>query len=431
MAISVRLTEVITDGTLAGLALIYNVSPSRSSLLENLRIDRDGAKFALDAREVRIPGDVSSPSVYAFNSLFVEAYAAYAAHQRRQDAGLVAWLGFWFGRVFRDLGPADDHTGLIDVRVGRPYLGAPAAAQLAPGGGSGEPKAGQNGGRAAPPTAGVIQAVYADKEGVHVFWHQPADGKESASGAKRGVQTTELVFALNSEIARRLQRCYDELEKLGYKTIGLDGLSAAAVQPVQMGEDPAKSPVSVAKGAPAMEPADPVSSAIAASPTGANSSPTGQAAPKPTPTFIVMRLHPTPPDLATRTLVSPVGDAGKPEVLLAPERVLRALRGASGSGRVDDDRLNFLRCVKDENGLRIVDVGFGAAQGNDREPARWEDAKAWWERQGKALAATQPTMPVPTAAKPTATDAVIPGPIFEPGRFPLRVGFEPGVSGGA
>ena len=57
---------------------------------------------------------------------------------------------------------------------------------------------------------------------------------------------------------------------------------------------------------------------------------------------------------------------------------------------------------------RVVEIGLGASSG--REPARWQEAVAWWERVGKSL------------AKPPAMPPAIPGPTFATGTAPLQTG---------
>jgi hypothetical protein len=99
------------------------------------------------------------------------------------------------------------------------------------------------------------------------------------------------------------------------------------------------------------------------------------------------------------------------------------LTAVSHAGIDEKDRLSFLRCIRAEGGLKIVDLGFGLVTANNREPERWEDAEAWWEHKGKALSETPR---VPLSRRSSEVDPIaIPTRLFEPGNAPLRTGSEP------
>jgi hypothetical protein len=308
----------------------------------------------------------------------------------------------------------------------------------------------------------MIDAIFADRMGVRVVWHRPYNGVAEIV-RKEPDSLTALTFPLDSQIARRLQTCYAELAKLGYKPVSLDALGgkagmnkdeayrereesvSSAVRPREnqarsgAGEPLPANPTSVAGDASrpqgkeqpweassaAQKPLEGTTQEARIQPAAAKQPPgdVNASGPKAAPEYVIMRLHQASLDSPARGLVSPVDTPGDPEVLNAPELLLRALTAVSHAGIDEKDRLSFLRCIRAEGGLKIVDLGFGLVTANNREPERWEDAEAWWENKGRALSETPR---VPLSRRSSEVDPIaIPTRLFEPGNAPLRTGSEP------
>ena len=127
-----------------------------------------------------------------------------------------------------------------------------------------------------------------------------------------------------------------------------------------------------------------------------------------------MRLRPPTADHPSRALVSPAdGGVDSAEVLIAPEKVLRALRIAADESHPAVNRLSYLRCARSEKGLQIVAVGFGET--SETKPARWEDATTWWMEKGQKLGTATETDRVPDVTSPS-----VPGPNYSVGTKPLQ-----------
>jgi hypothetical protein len=115
--------------------------------------------------------------------------------------------------------------------------------------------------------------------------------------------------------------------------------------------------------------------------------------------MLVMRLLPNVLEEPNRALVSPVGNAENAQILVAPEKVLRALRSAAEPGRPAEERLTYLRCAQGKGGLKLVEVGVG--EGKDRGPAQWEDLARWLPRQEVETASEAKRMrPAPESPAP-------------------------------
>jgi hypothetical protein len=373
------------------------MEPKHTSRLENLVLAPDSASFALDGRQILIKGDGLATARAAFQGLYDSALAEYEARQAPQDRGLLAWLG----RLWRK-SPADRPSGSS--------LPSPPAssAEYAPHASFGGPikPASSEARTAAIPGRPSLESIFADKDGVHVTWrYAQSDGR----GAKL-TQTVEATFGLDSETARRLESCYDALTKLGYEVTNIAGLAAqstvapAALRPEPRSENPAPASAAPSAGStPSQTPAPKPQSE-------ANQRP--QSPPPP----VVFRLHLQSGDSSARMLVAPVEDPDHPQVLVAPERLIRALQAGSADSRPASERVTFVRCANGGKGLKVVEIGLGT--GPDREPARWQDAVLWWEGAGKLL------------AKPPPIPAAVPGPAFAAGSSPLQTGApaEPSVS---
>ena len=165
-----------------------------------------------------------------------------------------------------------------------------------------------------------------------------------------------------------------QLSKLGYPVVGL-GFLRAELAPAPAGARPAEHALERAASVPeeAAVPATPPAAEEAARP----------AADKKDRTY-VMRLHPVSPDEPNRALVAPVDNRENIQVLVAPERLVRALYAAADGTQPPERRVTYLRCRPGKSGLKVVDIGVG--EGRDQGPARWEELAVWWEAAQKAPA---------------------------------------------
>ena len=369
----------------------YNLAmePKHTSRLENLVLAPDSASFALDGRQILIKGDGLAMARAAFQDLYASALAEYEARQAPQDRGLLAWLG----RLWRK-SPADHPSGnSLPTSPASPA----AYAHHASFGGPIKPVSSE----ARPvaiPDRPSLQSIFADKDGIHVTWRY---GQSDGHGAKL-TQTLEATYGLDSETARHLDSCYFALTKLGYEVTDLADLAAqsTAAPATQRRELESENP------APA-SPAPSTDSAAAHVATPGHRPPAPQQPPS-LPPPVVFRLHLKSGDSSARMLVAPVEDPDHPQVLVAPERLIRALQAGSADSCSADERVTFVRCVNGDKGLKVVEIGLGP--GADREPTRWQDAVTWWENAGKHL------------SKPPPITGVVPGPAFAAGSSPLQTG---------
>jgi hypothetical protein len=436
-----------------------------TSILEHLRVEDTEARFLLDGREVQIKGDAYTPCLQAMRMLYEEAWKEIEAHQSAAYGRptVLSRIGALGKRLLQGFGSKRTFFRPAAAEPQSPLPGNPTGlvpSQL-PGGifqiARGQPTTGGSG-LGSP----MIDAIFADRMGVRVVWHRPYNGAADIL-RKEPDSLTALTFPLDSQIARRLQTCYAELAKLGYKPVSLDALGgkagmnkdeayrereesvSSAVRPRENqarsgAEEPLPAnPTSVAGDASrpqgkeqpweassaAQKPLEGTTQEARIQPAAAKQPPgdVNASGPKAAPEYVIMRLHQASLDSPARGLVSPVDTPGDPEVLNAPELLLRALTAVSHAGIDEKDRLSFLRCIRAEGGLKIVDLGFGLVTANNREPERWEDAEAWWEHKGKALSETPR---VPLSRRSSEVDPIaIPSRLFEPGNAPLRTGSEP------
>lgn len=358
----------------------------KTSLLENLTIERDRAEFLLDGRRVCLSGDSRSPAFAAFKELHEHALADYETHRAiaAQRRGILTRIGSWLGSFWRNR-----------VTISSPSVSNYAATS---------PQPFETNGATGP----RLQSLFADENGVHAVWQDTQVRSRMVPDAAPALAATQLTSPFDSEFARRLRYCFEALSLLGYKVNGMELLAGAS---------PSTSPTASAKPSQTA----PATASPTVLPAEANLQP-GHASPSPdgttggvttnaTPSEIVMRLHPPSADHPSRALVSPAADGDKPEVLIAPERVLRALHAAANTSRPSAERLTYLRCSRGEKGLRIVAVGFG--EGAERAPSRWEDAETWWNDACKTLAAS-------VQSESTAATHTVVGPTFETGSAPLK-----------
>ncbi len=418
-----------------GLALILMRTHMKTSALEHLRLERDRADFLMDGRAISIHGDARSPALTALRELHEHALADYEFHRanRAQRNGILARMGSWLGRFWGNrahlesegVGPPSPHvvpahslpaSAATFARTPRAFAApSPATVQI-------ERIRGD---------AAQLRSIFADEKGVHVVWQETRPDSENIPTSSQ--EQTHLTYALDSDFARHLHRCFEELSVLGYKVIGaellVDSSSTATpkAKPIEStrvahragARDMARENAASPQPAGFQSNTDVQSASaikeVAGAKTSSRDSPytLPESAPA-TPHEIVMRLHPPSAEHPSRALVSPAGANEKPEVLIAPERVLRALHAAADSSRPLAERMTYLRCCRGEKGLRIVAVGFG--EGDQRTPNRWEDAKKWWTDTGQTLAAKNPSANAPDC------DAVADklGPTFLPGSEPLR-----------
>lgn len=367
-----------------------------TSRVENLVLGPDSASLALEGRPIRIKGHCHETAQKAFQALYDSALAEYEARHAPQTQGLLAWLG----RLWRK-SPAGSSARSLPTPPTAPAAYVPHAAY----GGSMTPASSESR-SVATPGRPSLQSIFADHDGIHLTWrYAQSDGR----GAKL-TQTVEATFGLESETARRLESCYGALAKLGYevKTIAdLAAPSAAGTARPPLPDPPPENPATAA-AAPSAGPVP--------SPTPAPKPPPEASPPPPSPPpALVFRLHLKSADSSARMLVVPVEDSDRPQVLVAPERLIRALQVGSAESRPANERVTFVRCVNGEKGLKVVEIGLGV--GGDRAPARWDDAALWWEGTGKNL------------AKPPPIPGTVPGPGFAAGSSPLQTGLpaEPSV----
>jgi hypothetical protein len=262
-------------------AMPSNPTYSRSTRLENLSLDSQGAAFALDGRPVRLNADGYGAPVASMQELYHHALADYyqrSAELSRQAAEsrppLLSRLLSWVGRCFERLVPGPRSAAIF------PPLPPPANREVAapsPRSESGltpgrresplisptppriiGPRAGPHPDPVAPPTITppppassrrtvppVLQVIFADQEGVHVIW-QLAAGKQgptpqgrNPTDPKAEPPKLEFTYNLESSMARRLQDCYGQLAQLGYKIAGLEAIRTSPDKTAKE-KDPAK-----------------------------------------------------------------------------------------------------------------------------------------------------------------------------------------------
>ena len=366
--------------------------PAHSTLLENLQLGDDGARLQLEGRPIELHGDPSDPAVGALSSFYQSALADYRGRGRAAGRpGLLQRVRGWLARLFgvgpaapaSAAPPAAEAAAAVPARM--PAAAAPAAARPpapTPSIPAGAPPPPAPAAAAAP----QLRSAYADRAGVHVIW-QPAGGREAGS-------KIEFLYDFDSAAAQRLEECYGQLSKLGYPVVGL-GFLRAELSPAPTGAGPqAEAPPE--RPAPA-----PPETAAPAKPLAAEEAGRAAAADKKERTF-VMRLHPASPDEPNRALVAPVENRENIQVLVAPERLVRALYAAAAGTQPPDQRVTYLRCRPGKSGLKVVDVGVG--EGRDQGPARWDEVAAWWEAAQKAPA------PEAKKARPAPEAGPIPAP---------------------
>lgn len=371
------------------------LAPARpqSTRLDNLNLEPDGASFELDGRPVRLAHDTAGPAVAALHAFYQSALVDYRQRGPGEPKpGWFARLRSWLGRLIGGAGPTHPEPALpppvlVSASPG-PRQTPPPAVRAAPEPESSyQPAHGGTGRRADNPSPTHpaaeprLRAVFADPGGVHLIWQAP--------GARESASRVECLHPLDSELARRLGDCYGQLEKLGFRVVGLDLLRTSPSLPVK-------------PTGPAPEPDQPVTGPRPALPMREPAAHAGgepQKSAEKKEATLVMRLLPDVLEEPNRALVSPVDNAENAQILVAPEKVLRALRSAADPARPAEERLTYLRCAQAKGGLKLVEVGIG--EGKDRGPAQWEDLSRWLPRQEAETApAARKMRPAPEAAAP-------------------------------
>jgi hypothetical protein len=368
-------------------------SPLQSTRLENLSFESDGARLEFDGQSVRIKKELDPASVTALRGFYLAALAEY--HARPETPPRPGWfsrLRSWIGRLFspsaaspaQSAAPSDPagvrstpvtETAWPPSATGRSRTAekpAPSHAKAAEATRSATPETPTIGLPAAPdPT---LRAVFADQAGVHLIWQAPARGGPPAQ--------VELHHRLDSDLAKRLQDCYGHLDRLGYKVVGLELLRANPRDPAQTPAeaDPEKSPVhpvtapGVRAAGPAVKPATP-------SPEPAEK--------KDRP--LLVRLDPEVLEQPDRALVIPADNPENKQILVAPERLLKALRAAADPSHPPAERVTRLRCAPGKSGLKLLEVGVG--EGKNNEPSRWEPPAKWLPKEAEAPPTPKPRPP--------------------------------------
>lgn len=372
-----------------------------SSRVENLRIGPDGADFRLDGNPLQLSWKAHGPSVLALHGLYERALTDVPRAKLEARKGWLVRLREWFAHL---IGPRARAVDAVESDAGTEK---PASRAAAP---SAAPSARSRGARPAavveaepaeppkrrapaapragppsapepstprepadlPPPPGrgpMLRSAYADDVGVHLVW-SVGEGTKS--------QQAEMLYAHDSEVGRRLQTCYERLSALGYPVVDLAAWSHA---PKEGAPAPSADADSAAPAKPMPLPERPSAAA-----------PEAKAAP---PSFI-MRLHPPNSDHPGRAVVSPIEDPGNLQVLIAPEKLVRALHAAADPGRPAPERLAFVRCQPGRTGLKVAAVGLGEEADGKSGAARWVDLDAWYAAAQKE-AAPKPPAPVPAA----------------------------------
>lgn len=390
---------------------------STSTRLENLSMEPDAAQLELGGRTVRIRAEIDPASFSALRSLYEGALVDFQA--RRQAESKPGWFSrmrSWLGRIFSTSEAGRDPWAR--QVAGRALSSAEALANgdgVAPDPRSGrrghaippvlEPRDGLSADpRTAPPRnlAGrppvvvpsnlppprppehppqfsypsrlsaeipaeksnllpadrspALRAVFGDRDGIHVIWNiSPND---------RGECTLEHHYPPESDLAGRLNDCYESLAQAGYKIVGLD---LAPMRTVALEKKSSQiSPEKSAVAAPSVKPV-PADDA--------------KKTPETKPPTWVMRLLPETPDRPGQVLVAPLESAENVHPLAATDRLVHALRAAADTSRAAPARLTCLRCAAGKSGMKVVAVGLGEGKGN--EPKHWEEVSQWSDRQAE------------------------------------------------
>jgi len=333
-----------------------NHPPQSTTRLENVSLQAGGVRFDLDGRPVNLTGDAAAPSVTALHAFHQSALTDFRTRRSEASApGLFSRLKSWLGGLF-------GKTDAAYRRVANEGRDLEIASTFK----SRQSHATADSSRHSPAFSGAVaepslHAAYADKEGVHLIW-RPSPKKEPH-------QEVEFTCRLDSEVADRLQDCYGQLAKLGYKVTGLEVLR---------------------------EPEAKVDAALVAAERSADGSSPAIVKTAGGDACATSHREKRPPAMVLEVSAGPAKETGKGgNVLIAPDPLLlRALRAGADPERPAEERLTFLRGTLGKNGLKIIDVGLG--EGKEHAPARWENATKWLEHQAEKNAVLEIKSPEPT-----------------------------------
>jgi len=379
--------------------------------LENVNLAAGEARFDLDGRPVNLTGDASAPSVAALHAFHQSALADYRTHRPQASSpGLFSRFKSWLGGIFGkssspEMSPASDKVDATLVTADALKVDAisrsrssmatrqdpsslrsaetSAASTFKSPSASPTPDLSRHSHATAEPN---LHAAFADKEGVHLIW-QPSAKKEPQS-------EVEFTCRLDSEVAGKLQDCYGQLAKLGYKVAGLEVLREpeASVRGLKVdaalvtAERSAAGSCRVPNEGRDLDPSSPAEAGSAA--TRIASTFKASAAPP-------AHARERPPTMVMSVSAGPAKETAKGNVLIAPDPLLlRALRAGADPAQPAEERLTFLRGTLGKNGLKITDVGLG--EGKEHAPARWENATKWLEHQAEKNANLEIKTPEPS-----------------------------------
>jgi hypothetical protein len=277
--------------------------------LEILSLEPGRVVLGMDGHNESISGPAAVGAVHELNRA---ALAELAAHQGPAAApGWFARLGTWLSSLF-GRGPAHQ------AQPGLPTQAPPPAAP-------------------APKSPPGTPSVFADREGVHLVWRPATVGKDDPP--------VSFTCRLDSEVADRLQECYGQLAKLGFKVTGLDVLHPG----------PSKTaPKEAERKTPAAE-------------VPAAEAPAKAAGRRDRP--VVMDLSHSPSPEKSR----------EGRLLTGPDELVAAIRAGADPARPSVERLTHLRGTMAKGGFRIAEVGLG--EDGETGPARWEAFETWMVRE--------------------------------------------------
>ena len=289
-------------------------TPASTTRLEFVSLEPERVVLGMDGRNESVTGPAAVGAVHALNRAVLAELAA-----RQGPAAAPGWfarLGTWLAAL---LGRGQAHQAQPSPPAKAPAHAAPAA--------SSHP--------------GLPPSAFADREGVHLVWRPATAGRDA--------DPVSFTCRLDSEVADRLQECYGQLARLGYKVTGLEALHP----------DPAK--------AAAKE---------AVKEAGVAETPAKAAGRRDRP--VVMDLsHPSSPEKSREA-----------RLLTGPEELVAAMRAGTDPARPSAERLTHLRGAMAKGGFRIAEVGFG--EGGEAGPARWEAVEKWIAREAVPQPRHQP-----------------------------------------
>lgn len=403
---------------------------SHNAVLKDLVVDAEQAAVELDGRRILVRADPRSEAYAALRNLHENIEASVAARANEPAAsGLFSRIGAFFRSLLGTGSDFGDQASPSAQR--RPGFQAPLHSS-------------NLGVRI---QCGHAMEISLDSHGMHVRWSEHISAPTEETAPDRSLKLVDLMFALDSPVTEQLHRCFRELAKLGYAVplIGAAIRAPALVAPPSTKQVAAstasgekntvtkfsglapssaavKKPGAAASGSPA---ADELSSREIIEPAcGQDESSSAkkelQERKPVSKKLVMMRLRPELLDSPTRGMVASVEAPESADVLVAPELLLRALRASVALPSSSEQRLTFLQCMRNENGLRIVNVGFGS--NGEGQPIVWQEATQWWQTHGRGLAIAAEAS---NQSVPEGRSVEIPERTYVCGQSPL------GVSAGA